>query len=765
MRFKRENKGFSLVELIVVIAIFSVVGVVVGGFLLAASRSYSINANELNLQDEAQLVANQVQEMILDTAYGISYQYVVTDDTGAQLVNYMENDTATLPAGDLSQKDVYIYGKDQYYHIFWDKEKAELYLKEYEKNASGDYVLVTGMPNEGVLLGEFVSEFKVDLSKVASDRLVSFNILFAKAGTNREYYVTKTVSLRNNVLTNKPAEEVYNAAGVEFQPGADGMTVSPETTVTLWPGETQQYKVTLTCSRGGVPSQNASWIVASTDAAHMDLNEETKMNAGNLLSVGVNEESSSLALYLSAQGYDFDANTTKTLYPNKYPLEVSVRQIRNLKIVENQFEGSSVSISPMGTYKIKVQMEGENLPSNVTDAGGIVAQFTAGGAYATIADMTVDGLTATFSIQIGRNIPENAEIGLSFKPARDGFTDIHIETPVYKINNSTAEVLHVYNGDTSAEWLRLGTATTKVEFVNSDTEENYCNQDGTLKDNYSIRYNYRLYDSNYNLVGTAKSTTGTNQSLVLIDEFQSVTHSSVYEAAAKLSDKVFLQSGTVVVSAELLYNTAGETVVSGCSDNLTYFIPEATISFKRADADAGKSNMKSYITSKANVAPIYISFTSGFASEGYRIALDNAVCTGTEFGNVNAGLSDLNKNRVAVVGKSDAQYKLSANNTINFTYGGLNNTVSIVLASSNVIGTDYYVPLNKDEWTKISTATSGTDTTERYVYYIDDSHRMNIVYLNDQFSEAKFYSLQNLNWIETEYTMNKINKTWDLTTP
>ena len=107
MRLERENKGFSLVELIVVIAIFSVVGVVIGGFLLAANRSYAVSANELDIQEEAQLVANQMQEMILDTSFGISYQYVVTDDTGTELIDYMENDAATLPA--VTERFIYLW--------------------------------------------------------------------------------------------------------------------------------------------------------------------------------------------------------------------------------------------------------------------------------------------------------------------------------------------------------------------------------------------------------------------------------------------------------------------------------------------------------------------------------------------------------------------------------------------------------------------------------------------------------------------------------
>ena len=100
MKFKRENKGFSLVELVVVIAIFSVVSVAIGGFLLAAQRSYAVSANELDIQEEAQLVANQLQEMILDTPLGISYQYVVVQEDGTELIDYLTNDASVvLPEG------------------------------------------------------------------------------------------------------------------------------------------------------------------------------------------------------------------------------------------------------------------------------------------------------------------------------------------------------------------------------------------------------------------------------------------------------------------------------------------------------------------------------------------------------------------------------------------------------------------------------------------------------------------------------------------
>lgn len=761
MKFKRENKGFSLVELIVVIAIFSVVGIVVGGFLLTASRSYSINATELNLQEEAQLVSNQVQEMILDTAYGISYQYVVVDDTGASLIDYMENDAVALPEGDLSQKDVYIYGKDQYYHIFWNKEEQQLFLKEYEKNAGGSYVLVAGMPNEGVMFGQYISDFTVDLSKVASDRLVSYSITFKKA--ERDYLVTRTVSLRNNVLMNKPIEEVYDAAGVEFQPAADKLEVSPTATVALWPGETQKYQVTLTCSRGGVPSQDATWSISSTDGTA--LSADTKINAGNLLSIGTDEKSKQLALRVWADGYDYTNNVEKTLRPSfdPTPLYVNVRQITGLKITSNHFEENPIVAG--GAYEVKVQMEGENLPYSIVDAGDLSAIFTMGSEYAYISNVSYSNLAVVYTVQIKDTAPENAEIGLQFKPLKEGFTEIHVETPIYKVGSSSDEILRVYNNGNSLEWLRLGSAGTRVAFANDSLEESYCNADGSLKAGYSIKYTYRVLDSMGSLKQTATSIKGTNNSQVLTGYIKSVSHKSVYEAEATLSDSVFLQSGMVVVSAELLHNTAGTTVSVGGSNVITYFIPEATIAFKRAGSDAYVSNMTSYITKNANVSSVYVNFTSGFADSSYKISLNEFKVGGTDFGNINNGLSDLTKNRISVQGNADAEYRLSKGNTIEVTYGGLPNKVSIILASANVSGTNYYVPLTVDEWTNVGTSEQGSDTRTIYKYYIDDSHNMHIEYLNGQFDKAVFNSLENMQWKETAYTMNRLNKTWELAIP
>lgn len=759
MRFKRENKGFSLVELIVVIAIFSVVGVVVGGFLMAASRSYSVSANELDIQEEAQLVANQLQEMILDTALGISYQYVVTDDTGAELIDYMENDAIVLPEGDLTKKDLYIYSKDNYYHIFWDKEKAELYLIEYVNDGSG-YVPAEGMPTTGVLFGEFISDFSVDLSQVASKRMVSFDITFKKNGSDRDYLVTRTVSLRNDVMTNQPAEDVYNAVNLEFEPVADDISIDPSGGTFLWPGEAQPYKVTLTCSKGGVPSQDVSWSLASGDGIPLDAN--TKFTGSNLLQVSSNENSSKIEVHATARGYNYGTNSEIVL-TEPTAIWIDVGQVRSLSIVENQFETTPVRVG--GIYDVTVKMEGDNLSGkSVTDAGGIVAQVRIGNEYAEVVNTTIDGLQATFTFQVNASTPNGSEIALSFRAEKPEFADVYTNSAVYKVGGDEGAYFNISSGS-GVEWLRLGKAITNLEFTSEELEEQYLTASGTLKSGYYILYTYKVYDSDYNLKRTAFTASGTGGPNAQCTEyFNGFWHlQGPLQSVAQMTDKVFLQSGTVVVKADLMFNNAGTSIVVGSSDNLTYFIPQASISFKRAEADDGLSNMKAYITEKANNVPIYISFPTGFASDTYTISLDNAKCDPATLGAVVSGASDISKNKVMVQGNSEAEYKASANNVFNFTYGGLTDAVSVILTSPNVTGTDYYVPMNTSEWTYTSTKIVGSTSTDNYVYYIDDTHRMVIEWQNNACKNATFYKMENLNWVKVgNYTMNKTNKTWDL---
>ena len=95
----KNNKGYTLVELLMAIATFSIVMVVVFGIMNNASKSYSKANLDIAVQEDAQLVANQLEELLCDaTSIGLDAEsnYVVNslDDSGNKVeyvIKYNDN--------------------------------------------------------------------------------------------------------------------------------------------------------------------------------------------------------------------------------------------------------------------------------------------------------------------------------------------------------------------------------------------------------------------------------------------------------------------------------------------------------------------------------------------------------------------------------------------------------------------------------------------------------------------------------------------------
>lgn len=756
MKLKRENKGFSLVELIVVIAIFSVVSIAIGGFLVAAQRSYAVSANELDIQEEAQLVANQLQEMILDTSLGISYQYVVVDEHGTELIDYMTNDAETvLPEGDLAKKDLYIYGLDYYYHIYWNKESSELYLVEYEKTGPTPQ-LADGMTSNGVVLGEFVTDFAVNLTHIASDKMVSFDITFKKPGAERAYTVSRNISIRNNILMNKSATDVYDSVGLEFEPVADDLDINPAAAI-KWPGESLQYSIVAQCSRGGVPSQDVSWSYSSGDGVPLSAN--TRVNASGVLKVGDDEKSTVINLVGSMPGKDYGTGTDITLSQN---CVVNVRQITGLSITKNDF--ATTPVVPNGLYEVDVVLNGVNISDIATldEAGGIDANIEMGSSYATIVS-TQDrgGLKKRFVIQVSDTAPMGGDIAISFRPGKANFSDITASTGIFKVGDTSTKIFEL-TSETGVEWKRLSASKVSLAFTDSHMEDTYCDDSGNLEDGYFIRYNYMVYDSNYVLKRTAYKSTGLNGNLYT-EYFTSVGSStSQTTSVLHMTDKLFLSSGTVVVRADLMHNTAGSAAVVGSSNEISYTIPQATVGYSRAAGDTPFSNLTAYITKDMNSIPIYMSMSTGFETNAYTLNIGQVSCTPSTLAEVTN--FDVANRKATITGKEDAEYLNEKNNVVTFKYGNSSNSVTIKLVEPNISGTSYYAPLNNSEWTIGSI--SADNTVYNYVYYMDDTHKMEMSYVNGVFNKATYYIYKSNVWEKVaDYTMNRVTTGWDLITP
>lgn len=66
---QRKEDGFTLVELIISMGVFSIVALVLVLFMQTGTNSYQRARNELNLQMESQMLINQIRDMTYSTNY------------------------------------------------------------------------------------------------------------------------------------------------------------------------------------------------------------------------------------------------------------------------------------------------------------------------------------------------------------------------------------------------------------------------------------------------------------------------------------------------------------------------------------------------------------------------------------------------------------------------------------------------------------------------------------------------------------------------
>lgn len=160
---KDNNAGYSLFEAIVTVAIISIAAVAIYQMLIASSAHYQMESREVQIQQEAQTVMNQLNDFLIDANKDVSYAGNVLTITNADAV-YIITYNAT--------------------------DKKLLYT---EKDASGAVVIADA------LMAEYVESFSVDLSDATKSGCI---YLKAKFKNVREYEVAQTVRLRNSVKIN-----------------------------------------------------------------------------------------------------------------------------------------------------------------------------------------------------------------------------------------------------------------------------------------------------------------------------------------------------------------------------------------------------------------------------------------------------------------------------------------------------------------------------------------------------------------------------------
>lgn len=379
MNSRCDNRGLSLIEIMVAVAVMAIAGIAIAGFMVTGARSYTTTSSEINLQYEAQIAMNQIGDFLIDATEGVTYEA-----DGAVLV---KDD----PAVDYAQKNLYIYssrkdaaGAITYYAdvITWKKADQKLYYSKYDVTKSGDTYTLGSATVADQLMTDYVAGFSPDLSFVTSEN--RFHILLNFEKGTKTYSSSSNVTLRNTLAVNRKAPG-GSVSGPTVPVTVTGVDIV-QGDIILAPGGAAQFTAIV---RGtGSPSQAVTWSVDTTmtDAG-------TGIDASGKLTVAAGETHPQFQVTARSVA-DSSQSDTVTVF---------VKKVEGIVI-----SGGPDKIYKGSTFTLTATVTGKNIGTNDQDVRWRILE---GSSYVT--------LSGSGNFKVAQNAPEGLRVSIRAYPAMD----------------------------------------------------------------------------------------------------------------------------------------------------------------------------------------------------------------------------------------------------------------------------------------------------------------------------------------------------------
>ncbi len=215
MKHRRNNKGLSLVELIVAIAILAIVGTAICGFVSFCSKSFASSNKNIKLQYDQQVVVNRVKDCILETSRGIHFEKDTA--TGSATLIVFSDNPDYVPGSTTDATGRYLITQLALIPNPTDTSKISFRITTVRMSTltglDAAKTKLSSSPSDE--LSDCVSAFDVDMSTI-KDGKVTLTLTF-KVG-DKEITVNPIISLRNmieEVSETTDFEDIYTKEVIE----------------------------------------------------------------------------------------------------------------------------------------------------------------------------------------------------------------------------------------------------------------------------------------------------------------------------------------------------------------------------------------------------------------------------------------------------------------------------------------------------------------------------------------------------------------------